>query len=882
MKNIGHRRKNRKQILKCRFLCLTLAIFFSGNLLAQENRINISLNNTTVEVVLNEIRNQSDVNIIYNHEELKACPKISVNIKNLTVEDALKQCLKDTKLEFEKVKNTYVIKPKAVSTSNKDAEVEIETQTIRGRVIDRESKVSLPYANILVLNTNPQKGVTTDSEGYFKIENLPVGRYSLQISFIGYEKAVLSELLLGSAKELVINIELTESSQNIKEVIISEKKGQPLNEMATVSSKSFSVEETKRYAASISDPGRMAQAFAGVATSDDSSNEIVIRGNSPNWMLWRLEGVEIPNPNHFAEEGFTAGNISILSSNMLGKSDFFTGAFPAEYGSALSGVFDLRLRNGNNETREYSAQIGLLGIELAAEGPFKKGYKGSYLINYRYSTLSVLNNLGIEVSENALPNYQDLSFKIFLPTKKAGIFSVWGIGGVSDSREKYEPDTTLNEKFEYGYIDNTITGMYASGIGHTLFLDNKSYIKSVISYSKSFSNNQFSRMDSLGEFFNNYNDEFGSGAIRFNSFYNRKISNKLSIRLGGNLSRLNFNYFSELLDDSKSWRTNIKGSGNTNMYQAFFHSKYKITDKVVVNGGIHYTHFALSSDNSIEPRVGIQVDLKKNQKLGFGFGMHSKSESLPVYFVEFKNPNNSVSYLNKNLKLTRSTHYILSYERLIKQSLSFKTELYYQSISNLPVPNNPNKPLSPAFSGISPYDTLVNSGVGKNYGIEFTLQKYFTNNYYFLITSSLFESKYKPMDGKWYNTKYNLNYVNNFVAGKEIPWGTNKMLSVNTKIIWTGGKRDIPIDLEASKLNGETIYQFDKLYSIKSPDYFRIDLGLRLHFYKKKTEHSISIDIQNLTNRQNTWFQIYDAENQKIINYPMAGLIPIFNYRIEF
>ncbi|NQU34144.1 MAG: hypothetical protein HQ521_13000, partial [Bacteroidetes bacterium] len=523
-----------------------------------------------------------------------------------------------------------------------------------------------------------------------------------------------------------------------------------------------------------------------------------------------------------------------------------------------------------------------LGAEFAAEGPFKEGYKGSYLINYRYSTLSILNNLGIEVSENALPNYQDLSFKFNFPTKKAGTFSLWGIGGVSDTKEKYSPDTTLNEKFEYGYIDNTTTGMYATGLGHNILIDDKSYIKSVLSYSKSFSQNNFSSMDSLGIFYNSFNDDLSSGAIRFNSFYNRKLSNKLNIRIGANLSEQNYDYFSEYTDSLRSWQTAINGRGNTNMYQAYFHSKYKISDKVLLTGGLHYTHFALNSDNSIEPRLGLQVELKNNQKLGFGFGMHSKSENLPVYFVEFANPDGSVSYLNKDLKLTRATHYIASYENMISKDWSFKTEVYYQSISNLPVPNNPDKPLSPAFNGVSPYDTLVNSGIGKNYGVEFTLQKYFTNNYYFLFTSSIFESKYKPTNGIWYNNKYNSNYVNNFVGGKEIQLRNDKMLSINGKILWTGGKRDIPIDLQASQEKGEVVYLFDKSYTQKNSDYFRLDLGLRLHLYKKNSEHIISLDIQNLTNRANTWFKIYDSQNEKLIDYPMAGLIPILNYRIEF
>ena len=131
------------------------------------------------------------------------------------------------------------------------------------------------------------------------------------------------------------------------------------------------------------------------------------------------------------------------------------------------------------------------------------------------------------------------------------------------------------------------------------------------------------------------------------------------------------------------------------------------------------------------------------------------------------------------------------------------------------------------------FDTLANIGKGRNYGVEITLQKYFSNNYYFMITSSIFDSKYKPADGQWYNTRYNINYVNNFVGGKEFKWGDHKMIGLNGKIIWTGGKRITPIDLDSSIDKGETVYQTNDLWSNQAKDYFRLDLGIRLHFYKK-------------------------------------------------
>ena len=862
-------------------LISALFLLVSTFAFAQSETVTISLRDTTVEGILNEIRNQTDFDFIYNHEEVEKCPKVSIHVAGATIEDVLTLCLKNTGLSYEKVNNAIIITPPKRKRGSSDRS-RLPTQTLRGTVIDRESKIPMPFASIELLNTDPRMGTMTDLKGAFELSKVPVGRYSIRVTYVGYDDAVLSEVLIGSAKAVVLSIAIDESSQSIGEVSVTMKKGEPLNQMVVVSGRSFNVEETKRYPASIGDPARMAQVFAGVSGTDDSKNEIVIRGNSPNWMLWRLEGVEIPSPNHFAEEGYTSGSVSILSTNMIGVSDFYTGAFPAEYGSALSGVFDIKFRNGNNQNAEFTVQAGLLGIDLSAEGPFKKGYGGSYLFNYRYSTFSLMDNLNIQISENALPNYQDLSYKINLPTKKMGTFSLWAIGGISDDDEKYLPDTLQNEDPESGYRDYTKTGMYATGISHTIFPDDKSYIKTVVSHSLSYSSEQLDRTDSLGIFRTDFYDELQSKAFRINTLYNRKISSKLTFRTGLTLNYLNYNYFSQQADTARELKTFLNSEGKTSLYQLYAQAKYQVSDRFLLTGGIHYAYFQLSNDHSIEPRLGFVVKLPRRQSISFGIGHHSKNENLPVYFVEHEAPDGSISMPHSSLKMTRSTHYIIGYDKMFGKNLNVKIEGYYQDIKNLPVPENPDKYWSPIFGGVNPADTLSNIGEGRNIGVELTIQKFFTEGYYFLITSSLFDSKYKPANGQWYNTLYNRNYINNFVGGKEFRWGETRMVGINSRVLWSGGRRLIPVDLEASKEEGHTVFLFDEIYSTKARDYFRIDVSFNLHFYKKRSEHVISLDIQNLTNRRNTWLEYYNPETESIAEYPMAGIIPILNYRVEF
>ncbi|MEL6358302.1 MAG: TonB-dependent receptor, partial [Bacteroidota bacterium] len=200
---------------------------------------------------------------------------------------------------------------------------------------------------------------------------------------------------------------------------------------------------------------------------------IIIRGNSPRGLLWRMEGIEIPNPNHFSEEGASGGGISALSVNVLANSDFFTGAFPAEYGNAASGVFDLSLRKGNNEKREYAFQAGVLGLDLAAEGPIGAPGGASYLANYRYSTLSILSTLGVNITgDGDQTDFQDATFKIQVPTTKDGYLSLWGLGGKSGNSYQLEGDPE---------VSSFISNRGVLGLNYFHRLNEKSYLEGIVS-----------------------------------------------------------------------------------------------------------------------------------------------------------------------------------------------------------------------------------------------------------------------------------------------------------------------------------------------------------------------------------------------------------------
>ncbi|RDC63468.1 TonB-dependent receptor [Adhaeribacter pallidiroseus] len=763
------------------------------------------------------------------------------------------------------------------------------SQTIRGKVIDRESQTPLIGASISITNLNPVKGSITDAEGNFKLEKVPVGRHTLKINYIGYEEQTIPELLLGSGKELVLTVGLTESIRQMDEVVITAQpdKGKPLNDMATLSARSISVEETKRYAASVNDPARAAMSYAGVATTDDGGNEIVVRGNSPKGILWRLEGIEVPNPNHFGEEGASGGGISILSVNMIDNSDFFTGAFPAEYGNALSGIFDMKLRSGNNEKREHALQVGLLGVDFATEGPIKKNYKGSYLANYRYSTLGILSKIGVNIGGDAIPEFQDFSFKVLLPSTKAGIFTLWGIGGYSTQAQEAVRDASEWKEKEDRFDDIFKSGMGATGLSHVYFVNSKAYLETVLSLSGNFTKYRY---DSIGTDYNVntiYQESFKNYAGRASVLYNHKINNQHTVRVGAIYSNLNFNLFSEGRNEDHNNQIErfVDNKGGTGLWQGYGQWKYRISEKVTLNTGLHYMRLALNGNSALEPRLGIRWNFAPNQALGAAFGTHSRNESMAVYFVQQPIGNGQYSQSNKDLELTKARHYVLSYDRLLREDLRFKVETYYQQLYNLAISPDSNNTLAALNSrnGLMP-DSLVSNGTGRNYGVEMSLEKFFTNNYYFLVTSSLYNSKYTAADGIERNTRFNGQHILNALGGKEFKVGKNSgnLIGLNVRLLWAGGNRYTPLNIEQSRLQGKAVYYEKQSFASQAPDYFRTDIRVSYRKNRPKASYILSLDIQNATNRLNFYNQYYDEDTQSLKISTQTGLIPVLNYRIEF
>jgi hypothetical protein len=756
------------------------------------------------------------------------------------------------------------------------------TQTIRGTITDPILQSPIAGATITIAGT--QLSALSDDAGNFRFREVPAGSYSLVITHIGYKEGVFSNIVVNTGKEVVLTLSLEVKVRAEKEVVVTanSRKNRPLNDMSMVSSRAFTVEETQKYAAAVNDPLRMATGFAGVVAADDGNNDIVIRGNSPAGLLWRMEGIDIPNPNHFGVAGGSGGGISILSTQLLSNSDFITGAFAAEYGNALSGVFDLKLRKGNNEKKEYTVQAGILGLNLAAEGPFSKNYKGSYLVNYRYSTLALLSKAGVDIA-GGTTTFQDLAYNIYLPTKNAGTFTLFGFGGLSSDNGEPVADSTKwevdDDRFGYNFKSNTA----AAGITHTISLGYKTTLRSAVSYSV-FENSfdeQFVEEDKSISVSQRNNHKTRKWI--FSTQLNHKFSNQHSLRAGAMVNLIHYNFF--ILDKENITaplleRINVAGDAQT--VQAYAQWQYKPLNNLTFNAGLHYLELTKNNTRAIEPRGAIKWDVNRKNTIAFGYGLHSQVQPLGVYFA--KDPDDPAPAPNADLEFTKAHHFVLSYARALGNSLRMKAELYYQHLFNVPVSVDPGKTFSTLnVQNDFTTDALVNKGKGRNYGMELTLEQSLNNNLYYILNGSLYESKYTALDGVERNTRFNGNYVFNAVAGKEFPLkGQRKVLGINLRVIYAGGFRNTPVDIERSKQEGYAVYYEKEAFTQQNSDYFRPDLRVSLKWNRKKLTSTLSLDIQNLVNRSNIYNTYYDTFSKTIRTNYQNGMIPVINYKIEF
>lgn len=793
------------------------------------------------------------------------------------------------------------------------------TQTLRGRVVDNESKY--PLSGVTVQVVDSPLGTLSDTTGAYRIGSVPIGRRTVRASLVGYKDVLLNNIIVDAGRETILDIELEESIQQLASVTVkAQRTGEARNDMAVVSARQFSVDEADRYAGSRGEPARMASNFAGVQGADDSRNDIVIRGNSPQGVLWRLEGISIPNPNHFAIAGTSGGPVSIINNRYLANSDFFTGAFPAEFGNTVAGVFDLKLRNGNNERHEKTIQFGFLGTEAMVEGPLSRKTDASYMVSYRYANLGLFNKIGLDIGTQAIPSYQDGFFRLNFPLRTrrgtpAGSIAIWGLGGTSTvdiliSQQKADDRNIFGQNDRDQYYTSR---MGVGGLTYSCPLSKQTFWKTTLAISGNVQDANhdylFLRKDGAGNPIVQ-NSRFATDSLRpildyrfqeirysLSSFVNHKTGPRSTLKIGLITDVFHFTAFDSVrtFDPPNSTHfTRWQSRWNTNevfaLLQPYASYRTRLTTNLTLTAGLNALILTLNSNSvsPIEPRLGLSYDLPNRQKVSIAVGLHSQMQPTYTYFYgnDLLNPLLFTTLFNRNVGLTKSWHYVASYNRLLGKNLRLLVETYYQHLFNVPVERAQSSfsmlNTGAAFSRIFP-GPLVNTGTGRNYGAELTLEKFFSDNYYFLLTGSLFDARYQGSDGLWRNTDFNGKYAFNALFARELRFRRSS-LSLGAKFTTTGGRWYGPVDEAASRQNQEIVFASASRNSLQFAPYRRFDVKVDYKINRRRLTHTIAVDLVNVLGIKNLLSLSYapQSDGTFVKQEYQLGFLPVFYYRINF
>jgi hypothetical protein len=775
------------------------------------------------------------------------------------------------------------------------------TQTVKGTVVDRQSELPIIGAAVELLSAEPVRGEATDIDGHFAIGSVPVGRHTLRVSYLGYAPVTIPNVLVTAGKETVLSLALEESVVQMGEIVVNGKveKGKTNNDMAAVSARSFNLEEVTRFSGGRNDVARLAGNFAGVATADDSRNDIVIRGNSPTGVLWRLEGIPIPNPNHFSTLGTTGGPVSALNPNLLATSDFLTSAFPAEYGNALAGVFDVGFRSGNRDRHEYTLQLAAFsGIEAMVEGPLTSKKNSSFIASYRHSFVEMADYAGIPVGTNAIPNYRDLSFKLDFANGKAGKFSLFGIGAFSHINfrgQELDENDLFADPNRDSYAESQLGVL---GLRHNLIVGDNAYLRTVVSASTSRSGFWQDDLPGGEEPALRITDVADvTNTFSVSSYFNKKYNARFTLRAG---ALVQYFYLDTRVDDRENrpdlnhdgepdWATVRDFQGGMALLQPFAQGQYRFANQWTVHAGLRAQYLDINDTYGLEPRLSVNWGFHPKQSLSLGYGLHHQMQPLPVFFFEQEIAPGISERTNKDLGFTRSHHFVLGYDWRISSDWRAKAEAYYQAIDRAPVERFPSSfsLLNAGADFVFPEaGALINEGTGTNYGFELTLEKFFSKGYYTLFTASIFDSKYQGSDGIERSTAFNNGYVVNLLAGKELKIGKDKRnaLTFDMKATNAGGRFFTPLDLEASKLAGREVLRDELAFSERQDSYFRLDfkMGFQLNSKTRRFSQQFFIDLQNITNHQNIFVQRYNPLTNQVNNVYQSGFFPDVLYRVQF
>lgn len=734
---------------------------------------------------------------------------------------------------------------------------------IVGEVIDRNSKQPIIGAVIEIVNA--KIFTASDENGIFVVQNLNPKTYNLKISAPYYQTIYRTDVNVSGTQSIKIVIELILSSYETEEIVVSSERSFANAHDLKTSTNFLSAEEIRRSPGAAEDLNRMIQSLPGVTTATDSRNDLIVRGGSPFENFIMVDGIEVPNINHFGTQAASGGPIGMINVDFLNDVTFSAGGFAAKYGDRLSSIMDIQYRNGDKYNFNGKLDLGIAGAGIILEGPIQKG-KSSYLFSARKSYLDlILSATGL----TAVPNYSNFNLKATYDLSSKHKLSLIGLAGIDKINFKGSNDD------DDPFISRTdFSGWQAAGgIVHKWLIDNKTYIQTSIS------NNRYYRnvlQDSLDKkkFKNESLD--AEYTLRSDLSHRFSVSDLLEIGTAFKFIRNDNSIF--IAEQRNFYGTLVPELNYSSIAESFKLGTYiqyskNLFHKLDITFGLRHDYFDyLKNKNTISPRLSAGYSLNENLKLNAAYGIYYQNPPL-LWLVSYNQ--------NKNLKPMKTNQYVIGFEYYPQQDIKVTLEYFYKDYSDYPN-SILNRQVTYANAGTE-YATLgleplVSASKGRATGIEFFIQKKFLNNYYGMLNYSYSNIKFTSLDGIERSSSFDYGNVLTVVFGYKFA----DNFEVSAKYRFMGGRPFTPLNEIASQLVNQTVYDFERYNALRHKNYQRFDLRVDYRTELFGWTLITFIDFQNITNVANIDQIIWNEKKQKVDYVYQWRFLPTGGIKIEF
>jgi len=751
-----------------------------------------------------------------------------------------------------------------IYTAASFAQIDEPKGSIKGKIVDAETKTPLIGVNIYIKNT--QTGTSTDNEGNYEITSIPVGLINVVFSYIGYESVTKTDINVKPDRTLYLNIEMRSSAVKLQDVVVTNGYFSEL-ENKPVSTVNFSSEEINRSPGTAGDVSRILYTLPSIAKINDQRNSLIVRGGTAVENSFYLDNIEIPNINHFPVEGSSDGPIGILNADFINDVNFHSGGFSPIYGDRLSSIMDISFREGSKARFSPQVNLSMAGFGGAVEGAI--GNKGNYLFSINRSYLDLLVN---QIEEGSpLPKYGDMQGKIaydFDDKNSLSLLDVFSVDEIYLDADK----AIKNDANMYGKT-NGITNTTGANWQH--IWNDKGFSNTSIAYTYVKYNLDYGKTATQQQFYRNNSKE---NILRFRNLNYLKLNNRNSLEFGTDLSGMFIKYnthYGEYEDQYGGITPPLYINNKMNGYKLGVFGVHHISllENLKLDYGTRIDYFTYNQNLNVSPRASLTYQL--NPKTSF-------SVSAGLYHQEI--PNNILVQSEdfKSLKTPSAVHYIAGFSHKLGNAARLSVEVYYKDYFNFPI--NPAQPTMFLFDQVQVFGifwsnaTLKDNGRANAKGIEVILQKKLAEDFYGLVSGSLSNSSYRDYSGRWHNRIYD-NRFNINLEGGYIP---SNDWEFKIRWVYAGGAPYTPFDYEASKKAGVGIWDLSKTNSQRLPDYHSMNIRVDKRFYFSSSSLLVYLSVWNVYNRKNIAFYYWNEVKNDIDSQTQWSTLPVIGVEYEF